>query len=586
MKNKKLLLFIPLMLLTSGMTIQSNIDFSGNKSPSFNHIKRVNYSDGLGDIHTFPETNHNNLLKSSDVVTDVVENGYIRFNVTDYFNNYCDQERGMLFITSAGVDRANYDSGLEFGFVSLSSLTAQVTTNETYSLIQPGEFDLNGINYHYFYFEDLSISEFTNQDYQVIDVNYNYESGKNEYYLFALYNKAYNNINPSAFLEGKTDIQGPLISGSNVNYFTNVENPISVDSIKSKLTATDDCDGDVTSSIRIVEDKYTGNERVLGSHTIKFEASDTSGNKSNLIVTINVKDVNSPVIVGPDTVTYSYDDIISEDSFLLKYSSSDNIDSNLRLTLSGDNIFEKTNKLGNYNVVINCHDQSGNEATKSVTVVIEDKKAPVIVGPDTITKRNSVILTTEEIISQYTANDVYDGACGVYVIEDNYTGHGDKKGTYTIKLGSKDKSQNETTKTLQIDVMDDISPVWYVDQTLIYVDSSVTLTQKDIINLMIQTGEITNNVSFVQITANEYEATPNEPGKYQVKAVVKYSNGNQLETTKTIRVLEEKEGTTIQKKTFWDKIGDFFKKIGDFFVNKIFKPIGKFFKSIWNKLFE
>ncbi len=585
MKNKKLLLFIPLMLLTSGMTIQSNIDFSGSKSP--NHIKRVALNDGLGDVHSFPETtNHLNLLKQSDVVTDSVKDGFIRFNVTDYFNNYCDQEGGMLFITSANIDSANYDSGLEFGFASLKTLTTQITLSEPYSLSQPGEFNLNNKTYYYFYFEDLSLSEFTNQDYQVIDVNYNYESGKNEYFLFALDNKNYASINPSAFVEDKSDIQRPLISGSNVSYFTNVENPISVESIKSKLTASDNHDGDVTSSIIIAEDNYTGHERELGAHTVKFEASDTSGNKSNLIVTINVKDVNSPIITGPDTVTYSYDDIISEDSFLLKYSAADNVDSNLRLTLNGDSIFEKTNKIGNYTVVVNCQDASGNGATKSVSVVIEDKKSPVIVGPDTITKRNSVILTTEEIISQYTANDVYDGACGVYVIEDNYTGHGDKKGSYTIKLGSKDKSENEAVKTLQIDVMDDISPVWYVDQTLIYVDSSVTLTQKDIINLMMQTGEITNNVSFVQITANEYEATPNEPGKYQVKAVVKYSNGNQLETTKTIEVLEEKEGTKIEKKTFWDKIGDFFKKIGDFFVNKIFKPIGKFFKSIWNKLFE
>lgn len=584
MKNLKLLLFVPLMLLTTGTTNKSNIlsDYR-----SLGQIKRVVYNDGLGDIHYFPTTNHNNLLKSSDVVTSVVKNGFIRFNINSYFDQYATQENGMLFITNANVDSQSWETGLGGGFVRLdteeqTSLLKPDGSYLTYTLTNPGTFNLNSQTYHYFFFQDLDSMNYTG-NVALIDVDYTYSGTKNEYYLFALNTKNFETVNASAYLEGKKDTQGPLISGSNVSYFTNVETPISVATIKSKLTATDETDGDVSSSIKIVEDNYTGHEKELGAHIVKFEASDTSGNKSYLTVTINVKDVTAPVITGPETMTYSYDHLISEDSFLLNYSVTDNVDTAARLTTTySTNIFDKQNTIGTYSINVKATDSSGNETTKPVRVIIEDKKVPVISGPETITKRTSVTLTTEEILKQFSANDEYDGSCAVYVVEDNYTGNGDKKGKYTIKIGAKDKSNNVGIKTLTIDVIDDIAPVWYVDQSLIYVDASVTLTQQDIINLMIQSGEITNDYSIVQISAAEYLETPNKAGTYKARVLVKYSNGKQIETEKTIEVVDDSGAIKVDKKNFWDNICDFFKAIYD----KVLAPIGRFFKNLWNKIFH
>lgn len=584
MKNLKLLLFVPLMLLTTGTTNKSNIS-SDNRS--FGQIKRVVYNDGLGDAHLFPATNHNNLLKSSDVVTSVVKNGFIRFNINSYFDQYATQENGMLFITNANVGSQSWETGLGGGFVRLdteeqTSLLKPDGSYITYTLTNPGTFNLNSQIYHYFFFQDLDSMNYTG-NVALIDVDYTYSGTKNEYYLFSLNTKNFETVNASAYLEGKKDTQGPLISGSNVSYFTNVETPISVATIKSKLTATDETDGDVSSSIKIVEDNYTGHEKELGAHIVKFEASDTSGNKSYLTVTINVKDVTAPVITGPETMTYSYDQLISEDSFLLNYSVTDNVDTAARLTTTySTNIFDKQNSIGTYSIKVKATDSSGNETTKTVSVIIEDKKAPVISGPETITKRTSVTLTTEEILKQFSANDEYDGSCSVYVVEDNYTGNGDKKGKYTIKIGAKDKSNNVGIKTLTIDVIDDIAPVWYVDQSLIYVDASVTLTQQDIINLMIQSGEITNDYSLVQISATEYLETPNKAGTYKAKVLVKYSNGKQIETEKTIEVVDDSGAIKVDKKNFWDNICDFFKAIYD----KVLAPIGRFFKNLWNKIFH
>lgn len=405
----------------------------------------------------------------------------------------------------------------------------------------------------------------------------------NEFSMFHLMNESDDfNSKIVELIFSNLDTNGPLISGANVSYFTNVESPISVDAIKAKLTAWDETDGNVSDSIKIAEDNYTGHERELGAHTVKFEASDLSGNKSYLTVTINVRDVTAPIINGPDTLTYSYDDIISEDQFLLNYSATDNTDNSPSLTLSyTTNIFDKENEIGNYTVTINCSDASGNSSTKEVHVLIEDKKPPVITGPETITKRTSVVLTAQDILEQFSATDDYDGSCEVYIIEDNYSGHGDEKGQYTIKIGAKDKSNNIGEKVVTIDVIDDIAPVWYVDKTLIYVDQSITLSQQDIINLMIQTGEITNDYSVVQIQATEYLESPNTPGKYQAKILVKYANGEQLETIKTIEVLDESDRIPVEKTNLWDKIVAFFVMIWE----KILVPIGNFFKNIFNKIF-
>lgn len=529
-------------------------------------VQRAVYNDGLGNVHFFPQTNYENLLTEASVISSEKDSGgYVNmeFSVSETAVNHVrngEQGDALLFITSA--------PSLKMDTVILGD------ENDYKSSLTVSTFVTNDVTYSYVWISDELNATVTGSEVTISLAFPAEDITTNEYYLFASDFRDEANT----YLTGKQDTAGPLLSGANVNYYTNVESPISVETIKSKLTAVDETDGDVTDSIVIAEDNYTGHESELGAHTVKFEASDSAGNKSYLTVTIWVKDVTSPTITGPDTLTYSYDDVISEDAFLLNFTASDNCDTSLTMTTSyPTNIFDKANALGTYTVNVNGTDASGNTATKAVQVQIVDEKAPVIEGPTTITKRNSVILTTSDILAQYSANDAYDGACDVYIIEDNYTGNGDKIGQYMITFGAKDQSGNIGTKVLTVDVVDDIAPVWYVDQTLIYVDASVTLTHQDIIQLMIANGEIASNYSLVTITNDEYEANSSVAGTYSAKIRVLYASGESLETTKTIEVLEEEEGITNASKSFWDKVCDFFKGIGDWFV-KIWNTITGWFE--------
>lgn len=555
---KKIFLLATALLLSGGYGVKTATPARGKT------VQRAIYADGLGDFHTFPQTTAGNLLTAENVYSSSADSGgmtNIKIEITSYvdFVRNGDQSDVLFFITNASV---MYD------MITLIDYDGNMKTHPVDS------FTDSGASYSYVIFDFSSFEKVTGER---VFVDFSFDSTavvKNEYYLF----EGQDQDSPGSFLEGKADTQGPLISGANVNYYTNVESPISVDTIKSKLTAVDETDGDVSDSIAIAEDNYTGHETELGAHTIQFSAQDLSGNVSYLSVTIHVRDVTGPVIEGPETVTYSYDDIISEDQFLLNYSISDNCDPAPSLTTSyPTNIFDKANALGTYTVKVNGTDASGNTATKAVQVQIVDEKAPVIEGPTTISKRNSVVLTTSEILAQYSASDAYDGACTVYIVEDNFTGNGDKVGTYSIKLGAKDSSNNEGTKVLTIEVIDDIAPVWYVDNTLIYVDASVTLTHQDIIDLMIANGEIASNYALVTITNDEYEADPTVPGTYSAKVRVTYANGNEIESTKTIEVLEEQSGIKSEKKSFWDKVLDFFRSIGNWFV-RLWETIVGWFK--------
>lgn len=555
---KKIFLLATALLLSGGYGVKVTTPARGKT------VQRAIYADGLGDFHTFPQTTAGNLLTAENVYSSQTDSGgmtNIKIEITSYvdFVRNGDQSDVLFFITNASV---MYD------MITLIDYDGNMKTHPCET------FTDSGATYSYVIFDYSSFEKVTGER---VFVDFSFDATevvKNEYYLF----EGQDQDSPGSFLEGKADTQGPLISGANVNYYTNVESPISVETIKSKLTAVDETDGDVSDSIAIAEDNYTGHEAELGAHTIKFSAQDLSGNVSYLSVTIHVRDVTGPVIEGPETVTYSYDDIISEDQFLLNYSISDNCDPAPSLTTSyPTNIFDKANALGTYTVNVNGTDASGNTATKAVQVQIVDEKAPVIEGPTTISKRNSVVLTTSEILAQYSANDAYDGACTVYIVEDNFTGNGDKVGTYTIKLGAKDSSNNEGTKVLTIEVIDDIAPVWYVDNTLIYVDASVTLTHQDIIDLMIANGEIASNYALVTITNDEYEADPTVPGTYSAKVRVLYANGNEIESTKTIEVLEEESGIKAEKKSFWDKVLDFFRSIGNWFV-RLWETIVGWFK--------
>ena len=150
-------------------------------------------------------------------------------------------------------------------------------------------------------------------------------------------------------------------------------------------TATD-LSGDIT-----VTSTSTVDTSVVGSYTVTYTATDSSGNEATAVVrTVNVVDTTAPVITitGDATVTIELGTTYTDEGATATDLSGD-------ITVTSTSTVD-TSVVGSYTVTYTATDSSGNEATAVVrTVNVVDTTAPVI----TITGDNPV---TIELGDTYT----------------------------------------------------------------------------------------------------------------------------------------------------------------------------------------
>lgn len=367
------------------------------------------------------------------------------------------------------------------------------------------------------------------------------------------------------------DSSGPLISGSKKTYTTSVDSPISVETIKSALTAVDETDGDVTDSIVIKSDNYTSNSNKLGSYDVVFEASDKTGNKATLTVTIVVQDLVAPVIVGSDTQTFSYTKAKTLDDIKALYSVTDNYDTSLSIAVDSQSpVFDGT-KVGTYTLVLSATDTSNHKVTKTITVNIVDDVAPVFSGSSSFVTNNATSASLDDIMSKcdIKATDAIDGECEVTIKSETLTGNADKVGNYEVVYQAQDSSGNISEFKVTVSITDGIPPVFYIDETIIYAANNISMTNVDLCNLMIATCEIDASKAYsLSITDTDGYlaacASGNEVplGEYEVVATVSYKDGNKDVYTKTISVYDAESSdieTKEVKKNFFECFVQFFK---------------------------
>ena len=162
------------------------------------------------------------------------------------------------------------------------------------------------------------------------------------------------------------------------NFAVSVDDPKPVDYFQSFLSAYDETDGDLTSSIYLMNDNYTTNKHVKGTYNIEFGVSDAAGNISSIIVKVTVGDTTKPVITGNSTkVQTSYTQTWNVATFKSTLVASDNYDTmtNANIVLDSDGYTTNKTILGTYNVVFSLTDASGNKTTFTKQVEVIDDSA-------------------------------------------------------------------------------------------------------------------------------------------------------------------------------------------------------------------
>lgn len=191
----------------------------------------------------------------------------------------------------------------------------------------------------------------------------------------------------------------PTISGQS-EYVSNMSSPITEAVIRSKLTALDNYDKNLT--IQLVNDGFTGNEQKLGTYKITYKVVDSSTNESELFeVNVTTKDDIKPVITGTSNFTASSSGAITIDYIKSQLSVNDNISSNLSIEILEDNYSNHTSIVGSYEIKFYVVDEAGNCSDfYVVTISVVDNIPPVFwSNNNAFNVDESLTLTHEQIVA-------------------------------------------------------------------------------------------------------------------------------------------------------------------------------------------
>lgn len=336
------------------------------------------------------------------------------------------------------------------------------------------------------------------------------------------------------------DSTSPEFTGTGA-YIKSYEESVSVSEIvSSHIIAFDEIDGDLSDQIVVVTDEYTGNETTIGQYLVELSVSDTSGNVARFDLYILVKDEIAPVITGPSDVYIPVEAENEIENMIDAYMEySDAYDRSPTVTITYDDYTPNVLVVGSYLVSFDVKDSSGNTTSKDFTIHIEDIYPPVLESSTSIDVDVSNPMNIDEIIDGVIATDNYDQTVDIIVFRDYYTGNETTTGTYFVDIILSDDSGNETPRTLMVHVNDSSNPE-IIGPTEISVSYTSTLSIEDVKSLY----TITDNYDLLDssdliLISDEYTASSDIPGNYQIIFEVVDSNGNKSGHILEVHVVDD-----------------------------------------------
>lgn len=250
------------------------------------------------------------------------------------------------------------------------------------------------------------------------------------------------------------DITKPTISGTNA-YTVVYNQTLNLDGVKNGLIVNDNYDTGLIPTL--VSDGYTSNKTVKGVYEVKYKATDTSNNVSDVfVVEVTVIDNIKPVISGNNTYTTPYNVQLTIDALKSVLSATDGYDGNItsQIALKTDNYTANKNVKGSYQVIFTVADSSNNSMDYTVTVTVTDDVPPVIYTTDVFINIDGALNYTLEQIIEHLIN-IGQLEAGInlenYIIaENNYDP--DTPGEYEVVLNRQEYASSALPETLSINI--------------------------------------------------------------------------------------------------------------------------------------
>lgn len=381
------------------------------------------------------------------------------------------------------------------------------------------------------------------------------------------------------------DTTGPILSGGQKVVLTNINQPITLENLRKSIHAFDETDGDVSQSITIIKDEYSQNRFLVGTHEIQFQAQDSSNNLSILTIFVKVVDIDNPVISGPLELISPLSSPKSINDLSSYYQVSDNYSQNLTFSVIEDQFTNNSSTLGTYFITLSAVDESNNSCTFTLQMKVVDDIPPAILGPKSIRKSNSALLSIQEVKNQLSAQDNLDGdlTSTILLITNEYEGNETVVGSYSLVFEVKDSSLNSATLEITIVVYDDTLPTWTIDQIVLTVDRAHLLTKEEIIRLLIASHQIdeTNN-ELIEFKAGNYFENASTSGEYFVTiSLIDCESEKEINLTILVQDSSQKNPSTL---SLWNHITNFFLSIGNFF-SSTFSFVSLQINAFFNWLF-
>jgi Leucine-rich repeat (LRR) protein len=317
---------------------------------------------------------------------------------------------------------------------------------------------------------------------------------------------------PAAILT-VVDTTAPVITVNGTNPLTNECHAAFAD---PGATATDSCAGNLS-----VLTNSTVNPNVTGVYTLRYTATDPSGNTATNTRTVYVVDTTAPVIAlnGANPLTNECHTAFADPGATANDSCAGNL-----VVITNSTV--DPNATGVYTIRYTATDPSGNSATNTRTVYVVDRTVPVIA-------LNGANPTTNECHATFvdpgaTAGDTCAGNLGVST---NSSVNPNAPGVYTIKYTAIDPSGNSTTNTRTVYVVDTTAPVITLNGAnpmtnechAAFTDPGATATDACAGSLAMTASGIVN---------------PNAVGVYSIAYTATDPGGNSATNTRTVYVVD------------------------------------------------
>lgn len=275
----------------------------------------------------------------------------------------------------------------------------------------------------------------------------------------------------------------------------------------------------------VVENNFNSNQ--LGTQTIRYTATDSSGNQTVKNRTLTVIDTVKPVIsLTNNDITLNLGSSYVEPGF----SASDNVDGDLTgaVQISGS---VNTSVVGIYILRYDVSDNQGNQAsTITRTIEVVDNVEPII----NISGDNPLILEFGTPYTELgaTASDNIDGDLSSSIQIDASNLDTDL-GTYTVTYSVEDGEQNETSRIRTVIVRDTTEPdISLIGDPLIELELLSTYTEQGVLSSDNYDENISDSLNIAGSINNAVV------GSYDLTYTVTDNSGNTNSVSRIVNVVD------------------------------------------------